>query len=95
MNLDRLKARAVVFGGPTQATFTIETTRENLPAVLRLVAEILREPSFPASEFDLLKQEELADIEQQKERADADRLHEFSRTLSPYPKGDVRYITTI
>src|SRR6185312_14951070 len=52
--IDRLKARLAVFGGGTQATVTIETTRENLPAVMRLAAEILREPSFPESEFALL-----------------------------------------
>src|SRR5262249_20269151 len=58
--LDRLKARAFVFGGAGQAVASIETTRENLPDVLRLVAEILREPTFPKEEFDQLKQEELA-----------------------------------
>lgn len=92
--LDRLKARANVFGGPTQATVTIETTRENLPAVMRLAAEMLREPSFPASEFDLLKQEELTAIEQNKSEPTQIALNTFSRALSPYPKGDVRYITT-
>jgi zinc protease len=45
--LDKLKARVNVFGGVTQATATIETTRANLPAVMRIVAEMLREPSFP------------------------------------------------
>ncbi len=92
--LDRLKARASVFGGATQAVVTIETTRENLPAVMRLVAEILREPSFPASEFELLKQERLANIEQNKSEPTQVAFTAFSRTLSPFPKGDVRYITT-
>lgn len=92
--LDRLKARASVFGGPTQAVVTIETTRENLPAVMRLAAEILREPSFPGSEFELLKQERLANIEQNKSEPTQIAFTAFSRTLSPFPKGDVRYITT-
>jgi len=92
--LDRLKARASVFGGPTQAVVTIETTRENLPAVMRLAAEILREPSFPASEFELLKQERLASIEQNKSEPTQIAFTAFARTLSPFPKGDVRYITT-
>ena len=39
--IDRLKARVNVFGGPTQATVIMETSRENLPAVMTLVAEIL------------------------------------------------------
>lgn len=92
--LDRLKARAIVSGGPTQTFFTIETTRENLPAVMRLIAEVLREPLFPASEFDLLKQEELASVEQQKSEPTQIAFVEFGRRLSPYPKGDVRYIST-
>lgn len=92
--LDRLKARAFVFGGSTQAGVNIETTRENLPAVMRLVAEILREPAFPATEFDSLKQENLAAIEQQKSEPTRIAFTAFSRHLSPYPKGDVRYIAT-
>ncbi|HEX8161475.1 MAG TPA: pitrilysin family protein [Pyrinomonadaceae bacterium] len=92
--LDRLKARAFVFGGATQANVQIETTRENLPAVMRLVAEILREPAFPASEFELLKQEQLAGIEQNKSEPTQIAFTAFSRHLSPYPKGDVRYVTT-
>jgi zinc protease len=91
---DRLKARAFVFGGPTQASVQIETTRENLPAVMKLVAEILREPAFPANEFDLLKQENLAAIEQNKSEPSQLAFTAFGRTLSPYPKGDVRYVTT-
>lgn len=92
--LDRLKARAFVFGSSTQAGVNIETTRANLPAVMRLVAEVLREPAFPASEFDLLKQENLATIEQQKSEPTQIAFTAFGRHLSPYPKGDVRYINT-
>ena len=54
---DRLKARVGIGGGATSANVSIETTRENLAGVLTLVAEVLRQPSFPASEFDQLKQE--------------------------------------
>jgi zinc protease len=92
--LDKLKARAFVFGGATQAGVQIETVRENLPAVMRLVAEILREPAFPAAEFDLLKSEQLAAIEQNKSEPTQMGFTAFNRTLSPFPKGDVRYVTT-
>ncbi len=92
--LDRLKARVNVFGGPTQAGVLIETTRENLLPVMRLVAEILRGPVFPENEFQLLKQENLANIEQQKSEPTQIAFTEFSRLLSPFPKGDVRYVTT-
>ncbi|MGH8772349.1 MAG: insulinase family protein, partial [Burkholderiales bacterium] len=92
--LDRLKALANVNGGPTQASVNIETTRENLPAVMRLVAEILREPSFPADEFEQLKRLRLASIEEQKSEPTTIAFTAYLRHVSPYPKGDVRYVST-
>ncbi len=92
--LDKLKARVRVGGSPTGANASIETTRENLPAVLKLVAEILREPAFPEKEFELLKQEQLAGIEQQRSEPQSIAFTELRRHLSPYPKGDVRYVST-
>ncbi|HEY8459448.1 MAG TPA: pitrilysin family protein [Blastocatellia bacterium] len=93
--LDKLKARAGVFGSATQAGATIETTRENLPAVMRLVAEILREPSFPAKEFELLKQDALTSIEEGRSEPTQIAFNAFSRHMSPYPKGHVNYVKTI
>jgi zinc protease len=92
--LDRLKARAFVSGFTVQATVFIETTRANLPAVLRLMAEVLREPAFPDKEFDLLKQENLAGIEQQKSEPPQIAFTAFNRQMNPFPKGDPRYIST-
>ena len=92
---DRLKARVGVSGGAGQANVSIETVRENLPAVMRLVAEVLREPSFPASEFEQLKQEQLAALEQQKSDPQTIAVNNFNRHLSPYPKGHVRYVPTL
>ena len=92
--LDRLKARLNVSGSATQATVSIETTRESLPAVLRLAGEVLRDPAFPASEFELLRQEQLASIEQQKSEPTQIGFTAFNRHLGPYPKGDVRYTRT-
>ena len=92
--LDRLKARVNVAGGATQTNVVVETTRENLPAVMKLVAEILREPAFPADEFEQLKRQSLAAIEEQKSEPIQLAITAFSRHLSPYPKGDVRYVTT-
>ena len=92
--LDRLKARMNVFGGTTQATATIETTRESLPAVFRLLGEVLRDPAFNADEFEQLRQQQLAGIEQSKSQPPQVAMTAFSRHLGPYPKGDVRYTRT-
>jgi zinc protease len=92
---DKLKARVFVSGGATAANVSIETIRENLLAVLRLVTEVLRDPAFPASEFEQLKQEALAQAEQQRTEPQAIAFTEIQRHLNPYPKGDVRYVHSI
>ena len=89
----RLKATVNVSGG-NQATASIETTRENLPAVLRLVAEILREPAFAESEFEQLRQERLANIEQQKSDPQAIAVLAMQRHLRPRRPDDIRYVPT-
>ena len=93
--LDRLKARVRIGGGATSVNAAIETTREHLPAVLRLVNEILREPSFPATEFEPLRQERLAGLEEQRSDPTAIASLAFQRHLRPRPKGDVRYVQTL
>ena len=52
--------------GARACTLHVETTRENLPAVMTLVAEVLREPAFDAKELEQLRTEMLAGIEQQR-----------------------------
>ncbi|HSE97501.1 MAG TPA: pitrilysin family protein, partial [Blastocatellia bacterium] len=91
---DRLKARVTVTGGATGASVFVETVRDNLAPALKLVAEVLREPSFPAAEFDQLRQELLAQLEAQRSEPQALGFIEFNRHLNPYPKGDVRYTAT-
>lgn len=91
---DKLKARAYVGGSPTSAVATIETTRQNLPAVLKLVAEILREPVFPENEFEQLRQEQLAAIEQDRSEPQSIAEIAFRQHIAPYPKGHVNYPST-
>ncbi len=91
---DRLKARVAIGGRVSQTSVTIETVRENLPAVLALAAEVLREPAFPAKEFEELRQENLAAIEQQRSEPDALGSNFYQRHMNPHPKGDPRYVET-
>lgn len=92
---DRLKAQVSVFGGATSANVSIETTRQNLPAVLRLVGEILRQPSFPQAEFDQLKQEILTQIESQRSEPATVAFTEIGRVFNIYPKGHPLYSGSI
>ncbi len=92
---DRLKARVAVFGGYDAANARIETVRGNLPAVLRLLGEVLREPAFDEKEFGELKQQSLAQLEESRSDPQALAFTAFERYLSPYPKDDPRYRPTI
>ncbi len=91
---DRLKARVSVFGGPTSARASIETTRPNLVAAFRLLGEVLREPAFDGKELEELRRENLAGIEQNRSEPTALGSNAYQRYLSPYPKGDPRYISS-
>jgi zinc protease len=92
--LNRLKAQVSVFGGATGARVNIEAVRENLPAVMNLVAEILKDPSFPANEFDQLKQQQLAGQEQMRREPQAVAMSALQQKLNPYDKNDPRYVRT-
>ncbi len=91
---DRLRAQVSFGGAGNNLVAAITTTRENLMPTLRLVGEILKTPSFPASEFEELRRQQLAAIESQKSEPVALAATEFSRRMSPYPKGHPLAVTT-
>jgi zinc protease len=92
---DKLKAQVGIIGGESSVEVTIETVRDNLPSVMILVAEILREPSFLASEFEQLKQEQLANIELQRSEPVVVASISMQRHTKPYPKGHPKYVHTM
>ena len=82
---DRLKAQ-VFFGSSGNAvTAQIQTTRENLMPTLALVADVLREPIFPAAEFEELKTQQLAGLESQKAEPTSVAVTLYGQKMSPYP----------
>ena len=92
--LDRLRAQGSVSGSALSAGGSFTTVRENLAAVLRLAGEVLREPAFDPDEFDLLREERLAAIEQQQSEPQALVFEAFNRHLNQYPEDHPRYSTT-
>ena len=93
--LDKLKAKLSGGGSGGQVTFSIECKRETVPAVLELLGEMLREPTFPAGEFDVLKRQTRDALEQGRTDPQALAFRALQRSLSPYPKDDVRYVPTV
>ena len=92
---DRLNAQVSIGGGATSAFVRIEAQRPNLPAVLRLVGQVLREPAFDEREFAELKQERLAQAEQGRSEPQVLAQQAFFRQLRPYPSDDPRAQLTV
>jgi zinc protease len=88
---DKLNATVSVGGDGA----SVEVRRENLAAALRLAAEVLREPSFPAHEFDELKRASLTAAEAQRGDPAALAGVRLARHLSAYPEGHPHYTPTI
>jgi len=93
--LDKNRAALTATGDTGSATFSIQTKRANLPAVLKLLHQILREPSLPSDEFEVLRRQRLSGLEEQLTDPGSLAIVRVRRTVSPYGKDDVRYIPTI
>ncbi len=92
---DKLRAKVSVSGDATAATVRGQTVRANLPDTLRLVAEILREPSFPPAEFATLKRETVAGIAENRADPQSVATRALERFENPYPDDDIRYVATV
>jgi zinc protease len=93
--LDQNRARLSASGSVGVATFTIQAKRSNLPAVLELLRQALREPTLPASELDVLKRRQLAGLEQDLTEPAKLASRWVGRQVSPYQQDDVRYVPTM
>jgi zinc protease len=93
--LDKLKAKVSFSGNALSTTASIETTHDNLPAVLKLVSEMLQQPSFPSEELDKLKQERAAQLEAQRSEPTSIAQLELMRYINPYDKTDPRYVSSV
>ncbi|MCC6384954.1 MAG: insulinase family protein [Bacteroidia bacterium] len=90
-SLDALKASVGISQNDQVIHVSVQSTKENLVPTLNIVYEILREPVFPAAEFDKLKDEELAAIDQQRNEPQTLAFVTFQKILRPYPKTHFLY----
>jgi len=93
---DKIKARVNVNGTLIGAGASIDTLRAGLIPALRLAAEILREPSFPESDFEQIRQAAIAQLEAGRSEPQNMANIAMNRFLNAaYPAGDPRYTLTI
>lgn len=93
--LDRLKAVGGVGGSVSQGSGQFTTVRPSVPDVIRLMAEIVRTPSFPEEEFAVLVEQRLAGYEEG--RSDPATLAQVAlqRRMSPWPEGHPNHVGTL
>ena len=78
-------------GGVSGLSASFQTNRTNIVAAIKLAAQLMREPSFPESEFEQLRKQSLTQIESQKSDPQALASVALSKHFNTFPRGDVRY----
>ena len=93
--LDRIKTRLSVGGLNWNVAVTASTVREQLPEAINLAVEVLREPAFDETEFDLLIEQTLAAIEANMSEPGFLATEAYRRYLvNSVPKGHPFYFYT-
>ena len=93
--LDKLRAKVGFNGSQTSASASGQTFRAQLADTLRLTAEVLRQPSFPASELDQAKRQRATKFEASRTDPQDVASRALQRHGNPYPSGDPRYVPTV
>jgi zinc protease len=83
--------RLKVAGGVGGQGASFQTTRPNIAAAIQLAAHVLREPSFPADEFEQLRKLNITSLESQLSEPAARASEALGQHFNIYPKGDPRY----
>ncbi len=91
---DQLKADIRISSIPQILRISVETKKEKLIEVLALIEDILRNPRMDETEFSLLKDQAYTRLENQKREPSILVEKRVNRILSPYKRGDVRYVFT-
>ncbi|MEO8507838.1 MAG: insulinase family protein, partial [Betaproteobacteria bacterium] len=92
---DKLRAKVGISGALTGASASGQTYRAQLADTLRLAAEVLREPSFPAAELDTLQRQRNTQLEASRTDPQSIAQRALARHNNPYPVGDPRYAPTV
>jgi zinc protease len=91
---DELDASVHFNSQPGVLDVNIQTTRDNLPAVLALVDEELRQPAFPQDQFELIVKEQLTELDKAKVEPQQQAFVTVSRMINQYAPSHPLYTPT-
>ncbi len=92
---DNLKANVAVSGSALGAIASVTTTKENLPKVINLIGEVFKQPAFDPKELEVLKQEHIVALEQQKQQPNSQVFRQLNKHMNVYEPGHPLYQMTI
>ena len=82
-----LKASIEISGYKSGANVSAKTTKENLPGTLQLIADMLKNPSLPASEYEQLRNQMLISSESSKSEPSSLANEALSKHFDHWPVG--------
>lgn len=92
---DKNFAQVSISTSPGTLTASVQTKRANLPEVLDLLRQVLREPSFPDNEFETLKLRRLNSLERNRSEPNFLASIRLEQLTSKYAPDDVRYTPSV
>jgi zinc protease len=92
--LDALQSDVGISVSAGQLQVSIDSKREHFAQVLKLVGELLRQPTLPGDVLEEVRRQALAGLEEQRKEPEAVLGNALARQDNPYVRGDVRYART-
>jgi zinc protease len=93
--LDNLRTRLAPNGSTGEANFVLQTKNEYLADALDVLRQILREPTLPQDEFEIIRTKQITSLEQNLTDPTALARTFVVQKISPYPPEDVRYVPSV
>jgi zinc protease len=93
--LESLQTKGGVSGGLQGATLSLLTRREHLAESLTLLAEVLREPTFPQDEFEQLRMQAVTGLEAARKEPSTIASMALAQHFDPWPVGHPLHTDTL
>jgi zinc protease len=90
--LDTLKTKLRISSQGQTLALSFETVRSSLPALMALIRDVLRAPTFVPAEFEQLREQSITFTNTQRSEPNAIASNGLARALNPYKRGDIRYM---
>ena len=93
--LDGLEANLSASSGLGSLGFSLKVKKENLAATLEILKQVIQQPTFPEKEFEVMRQQQLTQLEAMQSDPQALAVNLIRRKLFPYDQDDLRAEHTI